>query len=91
MTTSDWEVRVSSRFKRDLRRLPPRIAAAVIAYVTAALPANPHRMSKSLAGELEGLRSARRGDYRVLFEIDEKAHAIVLLRVGHRAHIYRPE
>lgn len=67
------------------------MAAAVIEFVTAALPASPHRMSKSLAGEFEGLRSARRGDYRVLFEIDEEAHAIVPLRVGHRAHIYRPE
>lgn len=91
MTSSDWEMRVTSRFKRDLRRLPPRLAAAVIEYVTATLPANPHRMSRSLAGDLEGLHSARRGDYRILFEIDEEAHAIVLLRVGHRAHIYRPE
>lgn len=91
MTASDWEVRVSSRFKRDLSRLPPRIAAAVIEYVTTALSANPQRMSKSLAGELKGLRSSRRGDYRILFEIDDEAHAIVLLRVGHRAHIYRPD
>ncbi len=88
---SGWDVRVSSRFKRDLHRLPPRVAAAVVEYVTVVLPENPHRMSKGLTAELEGLRSARRGDYRVLFEIDEEVRAIVLLRVAHRAHVYRHE
>jgi mRNA-degrading endonuclease RelE of RelBE toxin-antitoxin system len=86
-----WGVQVTTRFKRDVHRLPPRIAAAVVEYVTAVLPENPSRMSKALTGGLEGLRSARRGDYRVILEIDERAHVIVLLRVAHRAHIYRPD
>lgn len=48
-------------------------------------------MSKPLTDEFTGLRSARRGDYRVIIELDEAAHALVLLRVAHRAHIYRTD
>lgn len=62
MSDPTWGVQVSSRFRRDLHRLPPRIAAAVAEFVTAILPENPQRMSKPLTGELEGLHSARRGD-----------------------------
>jgi mRNA interferase RelE/StbE len=90
VTDSPWDVQVGSRFKRDLHRLPPRITAAVVEFVTAVLPESPLRMSKTLRGELEGLRSARRGDYRIIVEIDESAHVILLLRVAHRAHVYRP-
>lgn len=75
---------------RGLDRLPPRIAAAVVEFVTATLPISPERMSKPLRGELEGLRSARRGDYRVLFSLDEATGILLVVRIAHRADIYRP-
>ena len=91
MTAAPWGIQVTSRFERDLHCLPPRIATAVVEFVTAVLPEHLLRMSKALSGELEGIRSARRGDYRVLVELDEDAHIAVLLRVAHRAHVYRPK
>ncbi|MEJ7832128.1 MAG: type II toxin-antitoxin system RelE/ParE family toxin [Nocardioides sp.] len=80
----------TSRFDRDLARLPPRVAAAVVEFVTAALPQNPPRMTKPLTGDLDGYRSARRGDYRVIVRLDDPARVVVLHRVAHRAHVYRP-
>ncbi|WP_396922688.1 type II toxin-antitoxin system RelE/ParE family toxin [Mycolicibacterium sp.] len=47
-------------------------------------------MSKPLRHELEGWRVARRGDYRVTFRILDDDHALLIGRVEHRAHIYRP-
>jgi mRNA interferase RelE/StbE len=85
-----WQVTATSRFDRDLARLPPRIAMAVVEFVTAALPDNPARMSKPMTGDLEGYRSARRGDYRVILRLDDEAQVVILLRVAHRAHAYRP-
>ncbi|MGL5862245.1 MAG: type II toxin-antitoxin system RelE family toxin [Phycicoccus sp.] len=85
-----WDVLASSRFQRDLGRLSPRVAAAIVEFVTTALPQNPARMTKPLVGELEGFRSARRGDYRVIVRLDEQAHVVILHRVAHRAHAYRP-
>ena len=58
--------------------------------VTAGGPAkNPMRLSKSMTGELDGLRSARRGDYRVLLWVYEAAHSVVIVRVAHRADVHR--
>src|SRR5690349_1593697 len=47
-------------------------------------------MSKPLRHELAGWRVARRGDYRVTFRILDDDHALLIGRVEHRAHIYRP-
>jgi mRNA-degrading endonuclease RelE of RelBE toxin-antitoxin system len=47
-------------------------------------------LSKPLTGEFEGVRSARRGDYRVLIEIDESARTVLVVRIAHRAEVYRP-
>jgi mRNA-degrading endonuclease RelE of RelBE toxin-antitoxin system len=35
-----------------------------------------YRLSKPLANELLGLRTARRGDYRVLFTLDVEEHIL---------------
>jgi mRNA-degrading endonuclease RelE of RelBE toxin-antitoxin system len=39
---------------------------------------------------LEGLRSARRGAYRVIYEIEEAEHVVIVHRIDHRATAYRP-
>ena len=51
---------------------------------------NPHRAGKPLRGELEGLHSARRGDFRVVYEILEEERAVVILRAARRTDVYRP-
>ena len=87
---TSWEVVATSRFDRDLARLPPKVATAIVEFVTGVLPQNPPRMTKPLTGDLEGYRSARRGDYRVIVRLDDPARLVVLHRVAHRAHVYRP-
>ena len=88
--TSRYEVRIASTARRQLSRLPDRSAVAVVEFITTVLPQNPLRLSKPLTGEFEGLRSARRGDYRVLIELDEDARTVLVVRVAHRADGYRP-
>jgi mRNA-degrading endonuclease RelE of RelBE toxin-antitoxin system len=85
-----WDVVATSRFDRDLARLPPRVATAIVEFVTAALPRNAPRMTKPLTGDLAAYRSARRGDYRVIVRLDTPARVVLLHRVAHRAHVYRP-
>ena len=63
---------------------------AVVEFLTAVLPENPLRLGKPLTGSLSGLRSARRGDYWVLIEVDESDRRILVVRIAHRAHAYRP-
>lgn len=88
--TSRYDVHVSSPVRRQLERLPPRVALAVVEFITVVLPDNPLRLSTPLTGEFHQLRSARRGDYRVLLEVDETARTVLVVRIAHRAVAYRP-
>lgn len=57
--------------------------------MTGALAGNPHRLSKPLTNELLGMRTARRGDYRVLFTLDVEEHVLYIHRIQHRADVYK--
>ena len=74
--------------QRALDRLPERIAAAIAEFLTGDL-ASPRRVGKPLRRELAGIWSARRGPYRVIYEIDDEAPRVVVLRIDHRADVYR--
>jgi len=84
-----WTVSFADSAWRDLDRLPQRIAQAIVEFSAFTLPENPLRMSKPLQGDFEGLRSARRGDYRVLFFLAEPDR-LVVVRARHRRDAYRP-
>lgn len=70
--------------------LPEPVAAAVWEFVTGALAENPHRVGKRLREPLDEAWSARRGQYRVLYEIDDERVAVTILTVDHRRDVYRP-
>ena len=89
MSDGPYAVEFASAAKRSLARLPGRIVHAVIEFTAGPLAGNPRQLSKPLRNELAGTYSARRGDYRVLFRIDDELHTIVILAIDHRAHIYR--
>jgi mRNA interferase RelE/StbE len=74
--------------RRQLGRLPERYAAAVVELLPA-IAANPKRLGKPLRFELEGRWAARRGPYRVIYSLDEKAQVVIVLAVAHRADAYR--
>lgn len=75
---------------RDLNRLPEKTATAVVEFVYGSLVANPARVGKPLRLDLEGLHSARRGDYRVIYRIDRERHRVDVIAVEHRSDAYRP-
>lgn len=91
MTAADgpYELRVTGPVQRQLERLPQGTAAAIVEFMVTALIENPHRVGGALQRELVGLHSARRGAYRVIYEIDDELHAVIVLRVDHRSRVYR--
>jgi mRNA interferase RelE/StbE len=85
-----WKVEVTSPALRGFRRLPEKAAAAIVEFVTGPLADSPQRLSKPLTNELFGLRTARRGDYRVLFTLDIEERILYVYRIEHRSDIYKP-
>ena len=69
--------------------IPPRIVPAIVEFVYGDVANSPRRVGKPLARDLAGSYSARRGSYRVLYDIHDDAGQIIILRVDHRADVYR--
>ena len=92
MTGDPYEIVVTAPAARAIREtLPEAVAFAVIDFVTGPLREHPRRVGAPLRGVLEGIWSARRGTYRILYRINEETREVVVLRVGHRRHIYRTD
>lgn len=70
--------------------MPEKTATAAVEFCFGPLAANPHRLGKPLQRELVGYHSARRGDYRVIYRIDDVARLVYVLRIEHRGDVYRP-
>lgn len=74
--------------ERDLRRLPSsawqRINEKILALRDNPRPPGVRR----LVGDLGGWR-IRVGDYRILYQIDDRAQMVTIVRVKHRREAYR--
>jgi mRNA interferase RelE/StbE len=79
---------VAGTARRDIGRLPEKYAAAIVELLPA-IAANPRRPGKPLRLEWEGRWVARRGPYRIVYELDEAARTVTVLAVAHRADVYR--
>lgn len=87
--TARWDVRLAPS-ARNLDSLSPRVVPAMVEFLYGPLAENPYRLGKPLRGDFEGSYGARRGSYRVLFDVDETKHVVLVYRVSARATAYRP-
>lgn len=85
-----YEVEITPEGLRYLHRLPDKVRHAALETIFGPIAENPQRLGRPLVGELEGLHSARRGDYRIIYEIFEDDDTVLIHRVQHRRDIYRP-
>lgn len=76
--------------RRRLDRLPLPVATAIYEHVIGPVAENPHRLGKPLDRPFDDVRATRRGDYRVLYRIDDGEHVVTVLAVAHRRDAYRP-
>jgi mRNA interferase RelE/StbE len=83
-----YEVHLERAAENDLKRLPTTTFHRIIAQIRI-LAENPRPSGcRKLTGSKNDWR-IRVGDYRVLYEIDEKAKAVRIMRVRHRREVYR--
>ena len=85
-----YEIELQPAARRALtHELPEGAAAAAWEFVTGPLADNPHRVGKPLRFEFEGYHSARRGAYRVIYQIVEDRVVVLVVRIDHRRDVYR--
>lgn len=90
MNETGYELVVTAPAARAIQEsLPEAVAFAAIDFITGPLLSDPKRVGVPLRGQLEGIWSARRGTYRILYRVNDESREVVILRVGHRRDIYR--
>lgn len=83
-----YELYVEKHAEKDLGRLPPSLFSQITAKIKE-LAVDPHPPgSRKISGSRKDWR-LRVGDYHVLYEIDNRAKTITIMRVKHRREVYR--
>ena len=83
----EYQLYFTEQAKKNLALLPSFIYQRAVKALEV-IRKNP-LAGKPLKGELEGIRSYRIGDYRILYQIESKKIIIIILTIGHRKEVYR--
>jgi len=85
-----YRIAYTPKAKRALSEaLPESVAAACIEFIGSTLNERPHRVGKPLRAPLEGLHVARRGEFRVIYKIDDEQIVVLVVTIEHRRSVYR--
>ena len=82
-----YRLRATGRALRELKTLPPRIEGRL----RDAIEDLAHEPRPPGCKKLRGGTGWRVGvgDYRVIYQVDDSARVVIVLRAGHRRDIYR--
>lgn len=85
-----WTVHYKPPARRALTEtLPEVVAAAALELIEGDLRRAPYRAGKPLDEPFDGLHSARRGTYRVIYQILPEKNVIEIHSIKHRRDAYR--
>ena len=83
-----YSVRIKRSAVKALSRIPKQDRVRIVDAIDG-LADHPHAGS-SLKGGLRGLRRIRVDGYRVVYEVQDAALVVLVVRVAHRGTVYRP-
>jgi len=83
----NYHILITSKAKKQIDRLPQKIKEKIGSAILE-IASNP-LIGKALKAQLKGLYSFRAGNYRIVYEIDNKKICIFILKVMHRREVYR--
>jgi mRNA interferase RelE/StbE len=85
---SPYTVSLKPAAARQLEGLPRDIQERIFAKLTA-LGANPRLPGIEKLRGSEDLFRVRVGDYRIVYQIQEDRHVVLVVKIGHRRDVYR--
>jgi mRNA interferase RelE/StbE len=85
-----YEIELTRAARKALTEVLPETAAvACWEFIRGPLAENPRRVGKPLLGQLEGRYSARRGEFRVIYQIFDDRIVVRVIHIAHRRDVYR--
>lgn len=80
-----YRIELTASAKRSLEvTLPEAAAVACWEFIRGHLAESPFRVGKPLRDRLEGRYSARRGEFRVIYQIFEEVIVVGVITIDHR-------
>jgi mRNA interferase RelE/StbE len=73
--------------EKELRKLPAADLPLLIERISA-LAGNPRPQGSQKLSAEEKYR-IRQGDYRIVYSVDDRKKAVLIVKIGHRKDIYR--
>lgn len=85
-----YRLRIARPAARALAEvLPEKVAAAAYEFITGPLLDDPHRVGKPLNPPMALAWTARRGSYRILYNLDDTHGVVEVTAIRHRSDAYR--
>jgi mRNA interferase RelE/StbE len=85
-----YTLRTTPTVRRRLaEQLPEAVAFAIFEFMNGPLLDNPHRVGSRLDPPMEDRHSARRGEFRVIYRIDDETMIVTVVDADHRRDVYR--
>jgi mRNA interferase RelE/StbE len=85
-----YRIELTSAAKKALTdALTGAVAVACWEFIRGPLADNPDRVGKPLRDQLAGRYSARRGEFRVIYQIFEDRVVVRVIHIVHRRDVYR--
>jgi mRNA interferase RelE/StbE len=85
---ANYSIRLTTSAEKTLKSIPKKDVQKIVATLQG-LAANPRPTGcRKLAGE-EATYRVRQGNYRIIYEIEDKVLLILVLKTGHRKDVYR--
>lgn len=83
------KVHLSTRAVKEFQACPPEIRAALLAAIEGLAKNSRPPGARRLSGALAGSRRLRVGSWRILYDIFDREHTVLITKIGPRKSVYR--
>jgi len=84
---ASYSLEIKRSAAKELAQVPPKDRGRIVARIQA-LADDPRPVGAEKISGQERYR-IRQGDYRILFEIEDRILRIIVVKIGHRRDVYR--
>ena len=85
--TASYSVVIKREAEKELRKVPRPDLQRIVRRI-AALGSEPRPVGSQKLSTLERYR-IRQGDWRIVYEIEDQARLVTVVKIGHRREVYR--
>jgi len=84
-----YELQIVPSAQKEIAALPTSVRRRVDEHIRALADDPRPKGALPMKGKKKGLYRLRVGDYRIVYQVRDKVLVVVVVKVGHRGHVYR--